>query len=72
MDSTGEIEDIGLPGGPIAPTVGMSVAKSGRTTGFTTGTISSDKHQRERAVSSELWTGQEVYGDVHQSGGCQE
>ena len=41
MDSTGEIEDIGLPGGPIAPTVGMSVAKSGRTTGFTTGTISS-------------------------------
>jgi hypothetical protein len=41
MDSTGEIEDIGLPGGPIAPAVGMSVAKSGRTTGFTTGTITS-------------------------------
>jgi hypothetical protein len=42
MDSTGEIEDIGLPSSVTAtPAVGMSVIKSGRTTGFTTGTISS-------------------------------
>lgn len=42
MDSTGFIEDIGVPSSTIVlPTVGMSVAKSGRTTGFTTGSISS-------------------------------
>jgi hypothetical protein len=42
MDSTGFIEDIGVPSSTtVVPTVGMSVAKSGRTTGFTTGTISS-------------------------------
>jgi hypothetical protein len=42
MDSTGEIEDIGVPSSTITTaTVGMSVAKSGRTTGFTTGTIGS-------------------------------
>jgi len=42
MDSTGFIEDIGVPSrAVVAPTVGLSVAKSGRTTGFTTGTISS-------------------------------
>ncbi len=42
MDSSGFIEDIGVPSSTIAlPTVGMSVAKSGRTTGFTTGSISS-------------------------------
>lgn len=42
MDSSGFIEDIGVPGNTIqAPTVGLSVAKSGRTTGFTTGTIGS-------------------------------
>ena len=42
MDATGFIEDIGVPSRSVAvPTVGMSVAKSGRTTGFTTGTISS-------------------------------
>lgn len=42
MDSSGFIEDIGVPGSSIVnPTVGLSVAKSGRTTGFTTGTISS-------------------------------
>jgi hypothetical protein len=42
MDSTGFIEDIGVPSSSVlAPTVGLSVAKSGRTTGFTTGTISS-------------------------------
>jgi len=42
MDPTGFIEDIGPPSSiVVAPTVGMSVAKSGRTTGFTTGTISS-------------------------------
>jgi hypothetical protein len=40
MDSTGEIEDIGIPSSTIATaTVGMSVAKSGRTTGFTTGNV---------------------------------
>ena len=42
MDSTGEIEDIGIPSSTVvAPAVGMSVAKSGRTTGSTTGTIGS-------------------------------
>jgi hypothetical protein len=42
MDATGFIEDIGVPSrSVVAPAVGMSVAKSGRTTGFTTGTISS-------------------------------
>lgn len=42
MDSSGFIEDIGVPSSTIAnPSVGLSVAKSGRTTGFTTGTISS-------------------------------
>jgi hypothetical protein len=42
MDSTGFIEDIGVPSSiVVTPTVGLSVAKSGRTTGFTTGTISS-------------------------------
>ncbi|HSL54238.1 MAG TPA: hypothetical protein VK868_07575, partial [Pyrinomonadaceae bacterium] len=42
MDSTGFIEDIGVPSSSIvSPSVGLSVAKSGRTTGFTTGTISS-------------------------------
>lgn len=42
MDSSGFIEDIGVPGSTtVVPTIGMSVAKSGRTTGFTTGSISS-------------------------------
>jgi hypothetical protein len=42
MDPTGFIEDIGVPSGTIAnPSVGLAVAKSGRTTGFTTGTVSS-------------------------------
>jgi hypothetical protein len=42
MDSSGFIEDIGVPGSTIVnPSVGLSVAKSGRTTGFTTGSISS-------------------------------
>ena len=42
MDSSGFIEDIGVPSGTIVnPSVGLSVAKSGRTTGFTTGTVSS-------------------------------
>ena len=42
MDSSGFIEDIGVPSSAIAsPSVGLSVAKSGRTTGFTTGTIAS-------------------------------
>jgi hypothetical protein len=42
MDSTGFIEDIGVPSSTIVnPSVGLSVAKSGRTTGFTTGTIAS-------------------------------
>lgn len=42
MDSSGFIEDIGVPSSVIVPpTVGLGVAKSGRTTGFTTGSISS-------------------------------
>lgn len=41
MDSSGAIEDIGVPGNTIVnPAVGLSVAKSGRTTGFTAGAIS--------------------------------
>lgn len=42
MDSTGFIEDIGVPSSAVVnPSVGLGVAKSGRTTGFTTGTIAS-------------------------------
>jgi hypothetical protein len=42
MDAGGEIMDIGVPSGDTAtPAVGMSVAKSGRTTGLTTGAVSS-------------------------------
>jgi hypothetical protein len=42
MDGTGFIEDIGVPSSSVlAPSVGLSVAKSGRTTGFTTGSIGS-------------------------------
>jgi hypothetical protein len=42
MDPTGFILDIGVPSStPAAPAVGLGVAKSGRTTGFTTGTIGS-------------------------------
>ncbi len=42
MDGTGSIEDIGVPSSTVvSPSVGLGVAKSGRTTGFTTGTIGS-------------------------------
>ena len=42
MDGTGFIEDIGTIGSTVKEaTVGLAVAKSGRTTGLTTGTISS-------------------------------
>jgi len=42
MDATGFIEDIGTISSTVkAPAVGLAVAKSGRTTGFQTGTISS-------------------------------
>lgn len=42
MDPTGFIEDIGIPSSVVRnPAVGLGVAKSGRTTGFQTGTISS-------------------------------
>lgn len=42
MSASGAIEDIGVPSSTtVNPAVGMNVAKSGRTTGFTTGTISS-------------------------------
>jgi hypothetical protein len=42
MDGTGFIEDIGTISSVVkAPSVGLSVAKSGRTTGFTTGSITS-------------------------------
>ena len=42
MDESGFIEDIGVPSRAVmAPSLGLAVAKSGRTTGFTTGTIGS-------------------------------
>ena len=42
MDSSGSIEDIGVPSSSIQnATVGLGVAKSGRTTGFTTGSVTS-------------------------------
>jgi hypothetical protein len=42
MDSTGFIEDIGTISNVVkTPTINLSVAKSGRTSGFTTGSISS-------------------------------
>jgi len=42
MNTSGSIEDIGTISSVVkAPTVGLSVAKSGRTTGFTTGSIAS-------------------------------
>ena len=42
MDASGFIEGIGVPSSIVrVPSVGLSVAKSGRTTGFTTGTIGS-------------------------------
>lgn len=42
VDATGAILDVGVPCAAIqAPTIGMHVMKSGRTTGFTTGTITS-------------------------------
>ena len=42
MNGNGSIEDIGVPSSStVNPSVGLGVAKSGRTTGFTTGTIGS-------------------------------
>jgi len=42
MNTAGNIQDIGTISSVVkAPTVGLAVAKSGRTTGFTTGTIGS-------------------------------
>jgi hypothetical protein len=42
MDSTGFIEGIGVPSSSVvAPTVGLAVTKSGRTTGNTSGTVTS-------------------------------
>jgi hypothetical protein len=42
MNSTGNIQDIGVPSSTIVnASVGQGVAKSGRTTGFTTGSVSS-------------------------------
>jgi hypothetical protein len=42
MNSTGNIQGIGIPSSVIkAPTLGLAVTKSGRTTGTTTGTIGS-------------------------------
>ena len=40
MAADGEIMDIGVPGSPVVPAVGMSVQKSGRTTGHTIATVS--------------------------------
>jgi Peptidase family S64 len=42
MNTNGEIMDVGIPSATVKDaTVGLEVAKSGRTTGFTTGTVSS-------------------------------
>ena len=42
MDASGSIQDIGVPSSTVkAPSIGLSVAKSGRTTGFTTGSLTS-------------------------------
>ena len=42
MAADGTIQDIGVPSSVVmAPSVGLDVAKSGRTTGFTTGSIAS-------------------------------
>jgi len=42
VDATGAILDIGVPCSAVqAPAIGMAVMKSGRTTGFTTGTVTS-------------------------------
>jgi len=42
MDATGFIEDVGVPSNVVkTPAVGLAVAKSGRTTGFTTGSVGS-------------------------------
>ena len=42
VDATGAILDVGVPCTSVqAPTIGLSVMKSGRTTGFTTGNITS-------------------------------
>ena len=40
MAADGDIMDVGVPGSPVAPTVGMSVQKSGRTTGHTSAAVS--------------------------------
>ena len=42
MDSSGEIQGIGIPSSSVlAPSVGLAVTKSGRTTGTTNGTVTS-------------------------------
>ncbi len=42
MNTNGAIQDVGIPGFNVkSPTVGLAVAKSGRTTGFTKGKIGS-------------------------------
>lgn len=42
MNTNGEIMDVGIPSSTVKnATVGLGVAKSGRTTGFTTGTVGS-------------------------------
>ena len=58
MNSTGAIEDIGVPSSTIVnPSVGLSVAKSGRTTGFTTGSITSINTSVTVAYSSQCGGG---------------
>ena len=79
MDSSGFIEDIGVPSSTtVNPTVGMGVAKSGRTTGFTTGSISSIntsvnvQYQRECGSGKKFtvfYTGQIVIGSSTFSAG---
>ena len=58
MNGNGAIEDIGVPSSTIAnPSVGLSVAKSGRTTGFTTGSITSINTSVTVAYSSQCGGG---------------
>ena len=52
-------------------TLGLDVAKSGRSTGLTCSTVLSVSYRHERRVQQELrWNGREVHGGLQQSGRC--
>jgi hypothetical protein len=79
MDSSGSIEGVGVPSSAVlAPTVGLAVMKSGRTTGFTTGTVTSIntsvsvQYQRNCGSGKKFtvsYTGQVVIGGSNFSAG---